>query len=28
LAREAELGVEEVWTDKEECFSAQLLLPI
>jgi len=28
LAREAELGVEEVWTDKEECFSAQLLQPI
>ena len=28
MAREAKLGIEEVWTDKEECFSAQLLQPV
>jgi dimethylhistidine N-methyltransferase len=28
MAKEANLGVEEVWTDKEERFSAQLLRPI
>jgi len=28
MAREAELGVVDVWTDKEECFSVQLLQPI
>jgi uncharacterized SAM-dependent methyltransferase len=28
VAKEANLGVEEVWTDKEERFSVQLLRPI